>query len=243
MIIYTITNIKTNKVYVGQTRRPKRRWYEHLNNLNKYVSLIDRAIQKYGVEYFKYEEIDTATSVDELNSKESKWIESLNTIYPNGYNLVAKGTTYIASEHTRKKQSDAQKKRMAENPVSKITRDKISKVHKGVKKSPEQIQKMKLNHRSRTHPNIKISSTPEPVGVRYRVDKKKYTEQYIAFITINGKSKSRSFAVKKYGKEKALQLAIEARKSFEQEAIRGYQLGSTDSGVLVTQVADRNYIE
>ena len=223
MIIYSITNKVSGKVYIGQTRRPKRRWYEHLHNLNTYVSLIDRALQKYGPDSFEYKEIDTADSIEELNIKEEEWILKLNTIHPNGYNLVLKGRTCIVSEHTKAKQSEVQKRLAAERGVSQETRDKISKVHKGVPKSAEQIAKMKANHRTKLYPPQKLGKLNERVGVRHRVDPDKYIDQYIAFITIDGVSKSKCFAVKKYGETEAKALAIAQRILYEKEMTEYYK--------------------
>ena len=223
MIIYTITHIPSGKIYVGQTRRPSRRWYEHLNNLNKYVSLVDRAIQKYGKDMFVYAEVDTASSIEELNLKEEQWILALNTLHPNGYNLVLKGSTTITSEHTKMKQSAAQKKRASEYVVTQATKDKISKIHKGRKKSQEQIMKMKANHRSKKRILLDLIEDDSLLGVRHRVEPDRYIDQYIASIVINGKYKSKCFSVKKYGEDEAKRLAIEARRGFEQEAKRVYE--------------------
>lgn len=230
MIIYSITNKVSGKVYIGQTRRPKRRWYEHLHNLNKYVSLVDRAIQKYGKDTFEYKEIDTACSIEELNIKEEEWILKLNTLHPNGYNLVLKGRACITSEHTRAKQSAVQKKLASEREVSQETRDKISKVHKGIPKSAEQIAKMVANHRSKIYPPLKLGKLNERVGVRHRVEPDKHIDQYIAFITIEGVSKCKCFAVKKYGEVTAKELAVSQRILYEEEAKEYYKskLGEID---------------
>ena len=53
MIIYKITNIKNNKVYIGQTIRPmKDRFNRHINDaLNNVIDThFARAIRKYGKE-------------------------------------------------------------------------------------------------------------------------------------------------------------------------------------------------
>lgn len=50
--IYKITNLINNKVYIGQSIHPKRRWNEHIWGNNKYKSYIHSAIKKYGVKIF-----------------------------------------------------------------------------------------------------------------------------------------------------------------------------------------------
>ncbi len=73
MWIYKITNIKNNKVYIGQTINPvENRWRRHIldaqnNILNTHFAI---AIRKYGVDSFSCEIIDTAQNQDELNQFE-----------------------------------------------------------------------------------------------------------------------------------------------------------------------------
>lgn len=43
-------------------------------------------IKEYGKENFTIEEIDSAKTFEELDSKEKYWIKELNTIFPKGYN-------------------------------------------------------------------------------------------------------------------------------------------------------------
>ena len=88
MWIYKITNIQNNKVYIGQTIRPiKQRLNRHFNDaLNNILNThFARAIRKYGKENFIIEEIDTATTQDELNKKEQYWIQYYNSVI-DGYN-------------------------------------------------------------------------------------------------------------------------------------------------------------
>ena len=88
MWIYKITNIQNNKVYIGQTIRPiKDRFHRHINDaLNNIIDThFARAIRKYGEENFKIEEIDMATSQEELTQKEQYWIQYYNSVQE-GYN-------------------------------------------------------------------------------------------------------------------------------------------------------------
>ena len=77
MIIYKITNIQTNQVYIGQTIRTlEQRLNRHKNDaLNNVIDThFARAIRYYGWDTFKAEVIDTAETQDELNQKEPYWI-------------------------------------------------------------------------------------------------------------------------------------------------------------------------
>ena len=88
MWIYKISNTKNNKVYIGQTIRPiKDRFKRHLNDAKNNIlnTHFARAIRKYGEEAFWIEEIDTATTQDELNQKEQYWIRYYDSVN-NGYN-------------------------------------------------------------------------------------------------------------------------------------------------------------
>ena len=137
MWIYKITNIQNNKVYIGQTIRPiKDRFHRHINDaLNNVIDThFARAIRKYGKESFKIEEIDTATSQDELTQKEQYWIQYYNSVQE-GYNetdAISKcgGNTYqfkTEEEMEVIKAKIRQSKLGAKNPMArKIKRTNIT---------------------------------------------------------------------------------------------------------------------
>ena len=88
MWIYKITNIQNNKVYIGQTIRPiQDRFNRHINDaINNIIDThFAKAIRKYGKENFIIEEIDTATTQEELTEKEKYWIQYYNAVNE-GYN-------------------------------------------------------------------------------------------------------------------------------------------------------------
>lgn len=107
MIIYKITNDINGKLYIGQTIRPLiTRWKSHVYKAksgSQYA--LHCAIRKYGEEHFHIEQIDIATSIEELNSKEIYWIDKLNTMIPNGYNMCEGGSTPIWNEYIVEKVS------------------------------------------------------------------------------------------------------------------------------------------
>lgn len=93
--IYRITNKVTGKSYVGQARNAFSRWYEHLYRSfelerTDYETPLHLAFRKYGISSFSFEILEVC-SREELNSKEIAWIEKLNTLAPNGYNLCVGG--------------------------------------------------------------------------------------------------------------------------------------------------------
>jgi len=90
MIIYKITNLITNKVYVGQTTMSlARRWAVH--KAAKRVSPLTSSLKKHGASNFKIEEMARASSLEELNALEIYYIRTLDTVYPKGYNLSTGG--------------------------------------------------------------------------------------------------------------------------------------------------------
>lgn len=84
MIIYKISNNFDSNIYVG---------LDTYNDPNYFGSgtYIKRAIKKYGKGKFKKEILDTALTIEELKQKEKIWIEKLNCIVPNGYNISSGG--------------------------------------------------------------------------------------------------------------------------------------------------------
>ena len=102
-IIYCIEHIDTGKKYVGQTRshrlnhgsyRPfgaEGRFRSHLseamcNTKHKTGHLLGIDVRLHGPERFRVNTLEEC-GIDVLDEREIHWIESLNTIYPNGYNL------------------------------------------------------------------------------------------------------------------------------------------------------------
>ena len=107
MIVYLITNLANGKKYVGQTIQPlKRRWDFHVCKRSGCLAL-KAAMQKYGKDNFKIEEIYRAASLEELCRKEKEFIASLNTLAPNGYNLTTGGDRPVYSDESRKKMSES----------------------------------------------------------------------------------------------------------------------------------------
>ena len=86
-IIYKVVNIQTNEVYIGATVRSlEERKADHLQKADKKVgSYFQEAIGTYGPDAFIWEQIDIASSNDELASKEIKYISEYDAL-ENGFN-------------------------------------------------------------------------------------------------------------------------------------------------------------
>lgn len=105
MVIYLITNKTNGKQYVGQTiHSAEERFVQHCKPSERNCRLLNRAIQKYGVQAFEVSVLEHVESADELDSREIYWIEKLNTLSPNGYNLNGGGNGKGGvSDETREK--------------------------------------------------------------------------------------------------------------------------------------------
>lgn len=111
-IIYKWTNLKNNKSYIGKTTREKKRYYEHLKDRRKDLPF-HRALDKYGVDNFKYEVIfkTSSNSIDNLNvilsTLEKHYIKKFKSNDKKfGYNLTEGGdgaSGIIRSAVTREK--------------------------------------------------------------------------------------------------------------------------------------------
>ena len=87
MYIYCITNNINGKQYVGLTTR-------NVNESKTYYGSglhIKRSITKYGKVNFNKDILEEITDKDKLSTRERYWINKLNTISPNGYNLTDGG--------------------------------------------------------------------------------------------------------------------------------------------------------
>lgn len=91
-IVYKATNTKTDEVYVGITTKSiEERKKDHFKKSKKGKSYaFQQAIVTYGPEAFRWEQIDTATSVDELARKEKEYIIQYDSL-ENGYNSDSGG--------------------------------------------------------------------------------------------------------------------------------------------------------
>ncbi len=111
--IYKITNIKNNKIYIGQTNNPYLRWHQHKSNAkyNKGKQIITKAISKYGANNFVFEVIatcDTQANTDKTEINIIDQYNSRNLKY--GYNLAIGGNTRPWTPEISKKISNALKK-------------------------------------------------------------------------------------------------------------------------------------
>jgi group I intron endonuclease len=119
MHIYKITNKINNKVYVGQTiqQNPRMRWYQHCADARRGKDThLYNSMRKYGVDHFHWEIIDNAIDVQDLNNKESQWLEFYRD-QQETYNIREAGNNKIHSLESIEKMRASQKLRHATTNV------------------------------------------------------------------------------------------------------------------------------
>lgn len=164
MVIYKLTNIINGKIYIGQTTWSfNSRWSAHCAPSAK-LTLIDRAIKKYGKENFKLE-IENWNTLEELNSREVELIQKLDSSNKTiGYNLSLGGKNTIFSKESKIKMSQSKKKLFAEGKLTPWNKGLTSKSNeminitalkkKGQKRSQESKDNMSKGHLGKTYKEL-----------------------------------------------------------------------------------------
>lgn len=156
--IYLLINLVNKKVYVGQTwnknlkDRMGRNGYGYSNSIK-----IFNAIKYYGVDNFEYSLLEIAFNQKDADIIENYWINFFNS-KELGYNIKDGGSN---GKHSLETIEKIRRTMLGKGPLSKETRDKISKAGKGVKKkaaSKDRKDKystfMKKWHADNTHPML-----------------------------------------------------------------------------------------
>lgn len=132
--IYCRTNTLNGKLYVGQTsfssgsaeNAVKRRMaagYHH-------SQLIMSALKKYGESAFDSVVLEVVGNRETADASEGKWIKQLNTLAPNGYNLMSGGMVAVQHASTKAKMRQGGLARMA-NLSEKERAELFRKLHAG----------------------------------------------------------------------------------------------------------------
>jgi group I intron endonuclease len=92
MIIYKVTNKVNGKVYIGQTSKEldERKTAHYKSSRLGSNTNFHRALSKYGVSYFIWEEVARCNSKEELNDLEKKLINEYDS-FKSGYNMTEGG--------------------------------------------------------------------------------------------------------------------------------------------------------
>ncbi|NBU68066.1 MAG: GIY-YIG nuclease family protein [Verrucomicrobia bacterium] len=148
MHIYKFTHIETGKCYIGQTiQDPNQRRLEHIADSRHTPKTyhFHNALRKYGIEAFTFEVIDSATTLEDLNRLEEKYVLLFDSI-DNGFNIRNPGdnkTHNIASiERMRESQRKAHARRKLLGTDTWTRKD--GGAMKGKYQSKDTKEKMKL---------------------------------------------------------------------------------------------------
>ena len=102
--IYKITNLITNKVYIGQSVDIERRWKQHIESSknptnSSYYNQLYTDFRHYGVNNFSFEILETIDKKDKklLNELELKYMKKFDTL-KSGYNIAAAAGQSICLE-------------------------------------------------------------------------------------------------------------------------------------------------
>ena len=155
--LYKIVNTLNNKVYIGQTDNPRRRWLNHQNRVKNKTSkqYIHLSIIKHGIDNFTFEVIAGCLTQDDANETEKILVSQYKSMDRNyGYNLSPGGDVSwnkgkTLPESWRKKISESHKGRkmpattraalLAHNKGKPLTEEHKEKLSKAMKESGSMI--------------------------------------------------------------------------------------------------------
>ena len=160
-IVYILKNKLNGKCYVGQTKKSFEKRFRQHQTSNSYIG---KALRKYGSENFEKLILE---NIDDLNVKEVSCIQEYDSIYPNGYNLTYGGQNGKRSGKTKKRMSEAGKKRI----FTEEHREHLREARKGKKpalgKTPVNKGKALLEeHRKKISQSLKGHLTSEETKMK-----------------------------------------------------------------------------
>lgn len=150
--IYSITNIKNGKRYIGKTQMNfGDRFDSHkslLRNNKHFNTKLQNAWNKYGEDNFVFdvvEVVEDKQNLEKFNELEIGYIQSFNSIN-DGYNITLGGDGAAGkpmAESTKRKIGEKNRVNMLGRKASESTKAKMSKSHKGFTHSKESIEKIR----------------------------------------------------------------------------------------------------
>ena len=168
MIIYKVTNLINQKIYIGKTIKKNKNYLGSGN-------LIKLAVKRYGRKNFSRKILEECNSIEELNKQEKFWIEELNSnkrgvgynitnggeggdVFTNNSNKEAiriklreNGKKSLGRYHTEESKQKNREKHFGVSwgKHTKETKEKISKLHKGRKFTEEHKRELSKKRKLR----------------------------------------------------------------------------------------------
>lgn len=171
--IYSITNTKNKKRYIGSAVNIEKRWRGHRNALNRgnhHSRHLQAAWSKYGERVFVFGIVTTCDS-EQLVMQEQFWIDAFQTADgKHGYNIAPKAGSSLGikrSAETRAKVSAALRQRIDSDE----TRTKKSASRRGLKHSMETRAKMAESARhANARPEVKAKISAALKGIERSIE-------------------------------------------------------------------------
>ena len=134
--IYKLTNKINNKSYIGKSNNLRERIGIHRNSAQRLKNdcYIKRAIIKYGWKNFDVSILHVSDIYDneKLLKTEAEFIKELNTLVPNGYNVLASSTDCSGYHHTEEAKEKIRISSLGRKHTNK-TKQILSISHMGLK--------------------------------------------------------------------------------------------------------------
>jgi group I intron endonuclease len=183
--IYKITNIITNKCYIGETMQKyaNRRFKAHMSAIRRGggCPALRDAVKKHGEENFKFEVLLTCPDEDRFRL-EKEYIKQHNSLVPNGYNIRDAGEDSSGFKHSEE------------------TKAKISKISKETWKDPEKLKRLREN--TKKYWGKEENRKAQSERIRASENHKNGVRNKILNIKLNDESKKKiSESLKKYHSE------------------------------------------
>lgn len=145
MIIYCLTNLVNRKRYIGLTKLElSRRVAQHATAL----SVVGKAIRKYGIQSFQIQIIDIASNYEVLQEKERFWIAHFRSAAPRGYNLTSGGDgNHDMPAHVRRRMGAVKGSKQSEETKQKRSRS-LRRFYADAERSKEAREKIAAGGRA-----------------------------------------------------------------------------------------------
>lgn len=162
--IYKITNTKSKKIYIGETKLedPEKRWKAHIQSINrgKGCPALRDAIKKYGIDTFRFEVLIICFDEDRFEY-EKEYIKKYNSQVPNGYNILpgGEGGGFLGKKH-KKESIDKIKSTLNKRYENTEERQRMSSIIK------ERMKKVNMKEIMSKSENFKKAVEEGRVGAR-----------------------------------------------------------------------------
>lgn len=118
--IYSISNKRNGKVYIGSAVNLRQRFFKHRHDLRKgnhHSIKLQNAWNKYGPDAFSFDVIETINDKENLASREQFWIDQLKAATRANYNILPTAYSRLGSKHTKKTKAKISKSRTGITPI------------------------------------------------------------------------------------------------------------------------------